>query len=120
MIHHVWVLVFQVTQVLLGQRPVLRVVIRVKNPLPELVGVEQPGLEGSMGLDVGVGGVGCYARVSGVRTEGFPRRTDQVDGVLVWVEVDVFQILRVYLRPVEGEFGFPGCKTPQSSSLFIR
>ena len=109
MIHHVWVLVFQVTQVLLGQRPVLRIVIRVKNPLPELVSVEQPGLEGSMGLDVGVGGVGCYVRVSGVRTEGvgcyvwvsrvraegFPRRTDQVDGVLVWVEADVFQILIV-------------------------
>ena len=72
LIHHVWVLVFQVTQVLLGQRPVLRVIVRVKNSLPELVGVEQPGLEGSMGLDVGVGGVGCYVRVSGVRTEGFP------------------------------------------------
>ena len=75
MIHHVWVLVFQVTQVLLGQRPVLRVVIRVKNPLPELVGVEQPGLEGSLGLDVGVEDVGCYVWVSGVGTEGFPRRT---------------------------------------------
>ena len=72
MIHHVWVLFFQVTQVLLGQRLVLRVVIRVKNPLPKPVGVGQPGSEGSLGPDVGVEGVGCYVRVSGVRTEGFP------------------------------------------------
>ena len=95
MIHHVWVMVFQVMQVLLGQRPVLRVVIRVKNPLPELAGVEQPGLEGSLGLDVVVEDMGCYVWASGVGTEGFPRRADQVDSVLVWVEVDLFQILIV-------------------------